>query len=233
MTRRSLEALRRTVTVEWPAADADDARRFLVATARRDNQKIIVEQTARGGVRPGVTAYANHPGNPNLDTVVPPGPIVHLYDYREEIAAATLKALIEASPRRSGDYIAGHTVFVNGAAVATLPRLAAGDIVMIANPVPYARRLEIGRTKSGRSFVLQVPDRIYERVAKNVILPRYRNVARIEFTYVDLAGAATIKGGLSGHYTTGTLRTGPIQRKRRQKVGEPVKSPAILIKAFA
>ena len=35
------------------------------------------------------------------------------------------------------------------------------------NTVPYARKIEIGKTESGRDFVIQVPNRIYERTAND------------------------------------------------------------------
>jgi hypothetical protein len=61
--------------------------------------------------------------------------------------------------------------------------------VVISNPVPYARKIEIGKTRSGRPFVIQVPPRIYERAAM-ALRSKYRNVASIRFTYMASAGHA-------------------------------------------
>ena len=41
------------------------------------------------------------------------------------------------------------------------------DEYVFINPVPYARRIEVGKTKSGRPFLIQVPNKIYERTAKD------------------------------------------------------------------
>jgi len=235
MSRQSLEVLRRTVTVEWPAADAESARKFLTATARADNEKILAAQQSRGGMRPSVTAYANTPGNRNLDAVTLPGPIVHNYQYFAEIVVYALAALAKASPVASGDYLAGHTVYVNGVAVERFDRLDDADQIMIANAVPYARRLEIGKTVAGRDFVLQVPNRIYETVAKRILAPRFGNVARIEFGYASLPDSYAVKGRLASHYATGRangVRGGGVLRKRQQKPGGQVRAPAIFIGNF-
>jgi hypothetical protein len=236
MSRESLAALRRVLTIEWPQANEREAKRFLIERAKADNERMVREQTARAGIKPGVTAYANTPGNTNLDSVRLPGPIVHQYDYRREIVEVALDALIKASPRIKGDYIANHRVYLNGNRVESLPHMLPEDaVIFIANPVPYARRIEIGKTKSGRDFVLQVPNRIYERVAKQVLARRYGNVARITFNYVDLPDAYVTKGKLPTHYGTGKApgkRGGGVMRKRQQKPGTMVRAPAIFIEAI-
>jgi hypothetical protein len=229
MASASLSAFRRRVTVDWPKSAHEDARKKLVSVARAGHAKIMADQQSRSGFLPDFDAYANTPGNRNLDSVVLPGPIVYRYRYFREVVQVALDELRKASPVRSGDYVRSHTLFVNGAAVQTLPtRLSAGDRVMIANPVPYARRIEIGKTKSGRNFVIQVPNRIYERVAKNKLIPKFGRVAKITFQYVELASAHTVKGHLASHYGIG----GGKMRKRRQVVGSKAQAPAIMFEVL-
>jgi hypothetical protein len=226
MASAALQSFRRRVTVDWPQQAHEDARKKLVAVAMAGHNKIMAEQKARSGAIPEFEAYANTPGNGNLNSVVLPGPIVYRYRYLREVVQFALDELRKASPVVSGDYVRSHTLFINGSAVSQMPvRLNPGDTIMIANPVPYARRLEIGKTESGRDFVLQVPNRIYERVAKNKLTPRYRNVAKITFQYVELASAYTAKGSLARHYGIGGGR----KRKRRQQAGTKVQAPAIVI----
>ncbi len=242
----SLQAVRKMFLVDVPANLERDGKAHLIRTARAGIAQITAEQTTRaGGIAPDVTIYANAPGNTNLESVRIPGPIVGRWDYRREIATVALQALRRNSPKANaqtgatGDYERSHTILLNGALVPTLPAsLARTDVITIFSPLPYARRIEIGKTKSGRRFVLQVEDRIYERTLKSEIAPRYRSVADLAFTYIPLpAGfednAHTIQGGLASHYTSGTF--GPagkhFQRKRRQQVGAPVRYPAIVIRA--
>ncbi|MEI9804104.1 MAG: hypothetical protein WDN48_06070 [Pseudolabrys sp.] len=61
------------------------------------------------------------------------------------------------------------------------------------NTVPYARRIEIGKTKSGRDFVVSVPNRIYERTAQDA-KARFNNIAKIQFNYLELEGSYRING---------------------------------------
>lgn len=226
MVSAALQSFRRTVTVAWPLDAKEKAQKTLVRVARAGHAAIMAEQTARAGFAPEFEAYANNPGNTNLDSVVLPGPIVYRYRYVREILTVALDELRKASPVVSGLYRDSHTLFINGIPVAgTAPSIKAGDEVFIANPVPYARRLEVGKTESGRSFVLQVAPNIYERVMKRVLIPRYRNVAKLSLTYVTIPDAYIIKGRLPSHY----IAKGGARRKRRQPVGQPVRSPAIVI----
>jgi hypothetical protein len=196
MTRASLQAIRRTITIDWKNKAEADAKALLLKTAREGNARTLAEQTARAGVKPGVIAYANSVGNANLDSVKLPGPIVFNYRYFTEIVQETVKALIAASPRDSGDYIRGHTVFIDGSPVQGVPTDIGPNVeIIIANRVPYARKIEVGKTKKGRAFVIQVEPHIYERVMSQVIRPKYRTVAKIAFNYVSLPDAYESRKG--------------------------------------
>lgn len=184
MTKKSLDAFRRTVTVGWPAQQDAAAKAHLIKTAREGNQKTLTEQRSRSGVAPSVTAYANRPGNTNLESVQLPGPIVFHYEYLQEVLKVGLEMLRANSPSVSGAYRDNHTIYVNGTGVQGVPAtLKRGDEVFISNPLPYVRKLEIGTTRSGRDFVIQVPDRIYERTAGQ-LRARYHNVAKIYSNWV-------------------------------------------------
>jgi len=227
MASQSLQALRQTITVGWKNLTEEQARHHLVNTARQGIAGILNEQTATVGARPSAIVYANTPGNSNLETVKLPGPIVAIFDQRPAIVKMALEELRNASPVVSGLYRNSHIILLNGTQIDALPaNLSASDQIVLTNPVPYARRIEIGKTKAGRDFTISVPNRIYERVAKNKLLPRFRNVANISFGYVELSGAYKIQGRLSSHYSIG----GGKLRKRRQQVGKNVQAPAIFIR---
>lgn len=230
MSRQSLQAFRRTITVAWPKGTERNAKALLLKTARAGHARIMGDAKARSGAVPTWEAFANRPGNTNLASVVLPGPIVYKYKYLTEIVEFALEALRRASPVRSGAYVNSHSIYVNGTEVTTPPKeITRGMEIMLANPIVYARRIEIGKTKSGRDFVIQVPNRIYERVAKQILIPKYRNVARITFGYSQLPQAYKTKAGLSGSYGIAGGRT----RKRRQVAGAAVRAPAIFIEALA
>jgi hypothetical protein len=230
MAGLSIQAFRQQVTVEWPRQQDRDAKAHLLRVGRSGHDRIMADARSRSGSSPAWEAYANRPGNSNLESVVLPGPLVWKYRYAGEIIKDALMALQKASPVKSGLYAKSHMVFVNGAAVSTIPNaLKPGDEVMISNPVPYARRIEIGKTEAGRDFIITVPNRIYERVATKVLMPKYRNVAKIRFGFVELPGGYATKGALKSHY----IARGGARRKRRQKRGAAVMSPAIFIEALS
>lgn len=216
MANASLAAFKRTVTVTWPKQQEAGAKAHLLKVAREGHAMIMAEQQARAGVAPTFDAYANTPGKP-IEEVVLPGPIVYRYHYAREVVIKTLQELEAASPVISGDYKRGHTLFINGAPVQN-PREAvikARDEVMIVNTVPYARKIEVGKTESGRAFVLQVPNRIYERVGKKMYA-RYGKAAKISVQFVNLSTAYRLKKGAK------------VRRKGRT-AGSALTYPAIII----
>lgn len=226
MPSTALQSLRRRVTVDWRELSKEQAKELLLRTARQGHERIMRDQAARAGVFPEWDAYANSPGNTNLDSVRLPGPIVYRYRYRREIVLAALKALYAASPVQSGAYRNAHTLFVDG--VPASPEAAlTGREVAIANPLPYARRLEIGKTESGRDFLVSVPNRIYERAAKK-LAAQYRIAAQISFGYMTVPGSYAVRGRLGASYAIAGVR-----RRRRQRAGAQVQAPAIFIASLS
>lgn len=208
-----------------------DAGRFLAETHRALHGDVIRDQTARAGIPPDFTHAVD--GRIGAAFEVARRHIVTAYDYRREIAIFTRAALVAASPRDSGRYASSHIFLVNGRQTAQLPKEIPDTAeIIVTNTVPYARRLEIGRTVSGRWFVVKVPPRIYEGVARRVVGPQYRDLASIVFDYVDLTDPYITKGGLSARYGTGKIgpRGGGTSRKRYQKPGTAVRYPAIIIR---
>mgnify|MGYP005817797569 CR=1 FL=1 len=227
MASTAIQAFKRTVTVQWPADQQAAGKALLLKTARDGHARIMREQG-----NPQYEAYANRPGNSNLDSVVLPGPIVYNYSSLRSLVETALDELRKASPVRSGGYVQSFVLFVNGLPVDTLPQtIKLSDEIMIVNVAPYARKIEIGKTESGRPFVIQVPDRVVERTAKQVLIPRYRNVAKIEFYYVTIPDAYKLRqNNPARHWLANKQRWyhEPKQRADRAR-GAAVRSPAIVI----
>jgi hypothetical protein len=230
MSSRALQAFRRTVTVTWRDEQKAGATAHLLKTARDGHAEIMRRQG-----NPQFEAYANRPGNTNLESVVLPGPIVYKYSNLREMVQFALDELRKASPPGSGEYVRMHMLFVNGVPVDVLPvDIKPSDEIMIANPVAYARKLEIGKTKSGRDFLVSVPNRIYERVVKNRLIPRYRNVAKITFGYATLPDAARYaKDNKRRHWLTNKARWYYQPGKAKDRLrGMAIRSPCIIISAL-
>lgn len=235
MATSALQAFKRTVTVAWPARAQGDAKALLLKVARNGHGQIMAEAKQRSGAFPQWDAYANRPGNKNLESVVLPGPIVYTYRHTTEILQFIITELIKASPFKSGDYRKSHLVFVDGVQVQGIPtELKPGQDVMVINPLAYSRKLEIGKTQSGRDFLISVPNRIYERVAK-MAKAKYGNVARISMTYATVPGAYTLqKDNPARAWLKNRKRWYYNAKQRPDRVaGAAVRSPAIVITSLA
>jgi hypothetical protein len=102
----------------------------------------------------------------SIDSVKPEGLIVAQWDVGTPAIIWIWNALRDRSPFLTGKYRRGHKLLADGA------ELLFGAIVPIAraylfvNAEPYSHKIEVGKTESGRDFEIIVPNRIYERVAR-------------------------------------------------------------------
>ena len=139
-------------------------------------------------------------GRPNapLDSVNPDrGTIAFEFDLVFDVLRWIGDALVERSPVRSGAYRRGHTLFADGTEIPIGEQLPAADEYSFTNMVPYSRKIEIGKTKIGRAFVIQVEPRIYERTAREA-RSRFGNVAKIEYTFRGVVGGGQVRAGTKG-----------------------------------
>lgn len=214
----ALSAFRREISVVAQKVDVA-ARAALYRTAIEENDKVLKEQKQRTGFEPSWTGFGDVAGKPIEDAQKL---IVFKYTYLQEMISEFLKELRAASPAELGRYKSNHGLYIDGRPVADNTPVTIGQDVFISNPVVYARRLEVGKTESGRDFLISVPNHIYERVAKK-LGSRYGNAARVVFGYVTMPDAYIIKGRLPSHY----IAKGGVLRKRRQIAGSEVRAPAI------
>ena len=153
------------------------------------------------------------------------GAIVYTYPRLDIVVQSAFLALIDKSPFLSGEYIRGHTLFVDGLAVLSgkagaAPHASAawfknwrpGQEIVIANFVPYARKIELGR------MTMRVPgtDHVYEQ-AQQIVQRRHGNLASIRYTWHGVIGA--------GH-NAGLTR----DRAKNKHRGDDNRWPALVIK---
>lgn len=137
-------------------------------------------------------------------TIFPNNLIVYEYQRSDLVIEFALDVLRSLSPRLSGAYQEAHTVYVNGVAVQAPYQFSSTDSVMIANPEPYAREIEVGHMK------MRVPgtDHVYQQ-AQRVVNRAYGDQVLVEFNYVALPSAS-----LAGKFRRGVQ---PQSRRRLQK----------------
>jgi hypothetical protein len=115
-----------------------------------------------------------------LETVKPDGVIVFEFELLTDLFVWIADQLEKHSPRKSGAYAASHTFFADGAEANPANPPPASDEWAFVSTVPYARKIERGRSR-------QAPDGVYEVVAA-LAQRRFGNQAKIDFTYRSLGG---------------------------------------------
>lgn len=170
----------------------EGARLAHAATARSEEARVIREQTARsGGIAPTLTRIVDGKRGAAYDSVREGGVIILQWRYLREIAAVAMARLKARAPERSGDYKRGLMLFA-GDAEATLSATgipATAQRLTVVATVPYARRLELGKSKDGGPFVVQVAPHIVAETAA-LLAKDYAGVANIRFGFEDVEGPA-------------------------------------------
>jgi hypothetical protein len=123
-----------------------------------------------------------------LESVNPDrGRIIAEWRMVEDVLAWIYATLKQRSPVISGAYRRGHKLYAdNVEANPSRPPLASEYLFL--NTVPYARKIEIGKTKAGRNFVIQVDPKIYQRTAQDA-RAKFGNIAKVSFTYSSAFGS--------------------------------------------
>lgn len=111
--------------------------------------------------------------------------IVYRYLDMTEIVAFAIETLRQLSPvgsagdRHPGLYRDSHTIFLNGHVVKDVSGFRDGDQINISNPVPYARKIELGQMQ------LKVAPHVYEQAAQ-LVAQRFGNQAAVKFTFMPV-----------------------------------------------
>lgn len=156
------------------------ARSRAVAAFAREKLREAQAQNSRVlGREPAFRQFVDGTeGRPLEQVRADSGRIVFEFELTEDLVSTVLTLLERFSPVDSGDYKRSHIVFAGGRQV--LPGEAvpmASDFVFL-NPLPYARKIELGKMKMRRSGT----DRVYQQAAQ-AAMRRFGNLARIQFSY--------------------------------------------------
>ncbi len=185
-----------------------------------------INRRALGAVPPK-TVTVNGRENADLINIIPPdkGTIVAEYRLVNDVLAWIMQALRDRSPYLSGDYKNGHKLLADGSECdPDNPPLASS--YTFVNIVPYARRLEVGKTESGRDFLVNPPNMIYARTYKDA-KERFGNVAKIT-TGFESSSYLLKNDQASRSFTRGFKRVSARQRPDRV-AGSAVSVPAIYV----
>jgi hypothetical protein len=213
--------LREDLSPEAQSRALADFARAGIREARQHNARIL-------GRAPRLEIAVDGRSGAALESVRPDGIIVAEFEVIDEALRWIAQTLVDRSPVRSGEYVRGHRIFADDREI----QVFAGEPVPDAkrytflNLVPYARKVEVGKTKSGRDFLIQVPNRIYERTAKDAAA-RFGNMALIRFTY-----RAPMAGALLAYVSLGRGKSRPLpDAATRAAAGQEraLRVPAIVV----
>lgn len=139
------------------------------------------------------------------------------------------QTLRDRSPHVSGDYQRGWVLLADGVLVPLNDHVPNAEVFTFVNTVDYARKIEVGKTESGRDFVIQVPNRIAERTAKDASA-KFGNIARIKSIWISLQGAYALKHNqASRSFAGGKMRVSARQRPDRVR-GSAITYPAVEVR---
>lgn len=167
------------------------ARSLRVAQFARNEITQIDAQHARVlGAVPPKTVTVDGARGAKLESVNPDqGIIIAEWQLVGEVVQWIAETLKRRSPVQSGRYRSHHILYADGVEVLASEDVKPAREYIFLNPVPYSRKIEIGKTKEGRPFVIQVENRIYDRTAKDAAA-RFGNIAKIRATYAAAVGGA-------------------------------------------
>lgn len=179
----------------------EQVHKSLVDTAKREHARVMTTDPRPTSFRRFVDGSEGR----IEEQVKPAGVIVYQYPRIEEVVQFALETLFDLSPVLTGAYRSAHVVFIENSPTANLKDWKSGQEITITNPLPYARKIEVG------NMTMRVPgtSRVYQQ-AKQLVQRRWGNVARIQFTYRAIIGGmvaiqerASAKGRTSGRAATG------------------------------
>lgn len=199
-----------------------DFARTAISEADEANRRVL------GRVPPRTVTVDGRTGAP-LESVRPAGgSIIVEWEIVSDVLVWIGDALRERSPVVSGDFRKGWVLLADGQVVDDGRQVPVAEVYTFVNVVPYARKIEVGKTKSGRDFVIQVPNRIAERTAKDAAA-RFGNIAKIRSVWIRLVDAYRLRNNqVSRSFKGGQWRISKRQRADRV-AGSAITYPAITV----
>ena len=196
------------LTVNVAGLTEEAAKSLMVRTATAAKERVQRGTPSPSDYRQIVDGREGAP----LTAVRADGTIIFAWSYAGEVVKRIYELMVAKAPRLKGQYIRGLLVMADGRETAPTAIPAGAAAYHVVASVPYARRLEVGKRRNGRPFVIQVPMHNVEATAIEA-RKLFGTLADISYTYVDLAGAHQLRR--------------PIRRGRR--VQTEVRYPAIRI----
>lgn len=176
MTELRLQGMAREVNLAMHDLDAE-SRKKLVLQAAREN---LEEAQKINGTGVPFTTIVDGQRGAAITNVRDGGVIVYLFNSAVQAVVATLSALRQNAPRKSGRYASSFVVLINGTQASPPYDVQITDTVTFTNLQPYARKIEQGLSS-------QSPNGVFEVVARQ-IRREFGSFLSVKFTYRSFVG---------------------------------------------
>lgn len=178
-----LQSLARDLQLATAGIAPDKIATALAAFARTELAKTIADGTGS----PNYDRFVNGRPGADEDSVVPPGPIVYVFNWWGDVVTFALQVLIDLSPEESGDYKHSWIIRADGQPVTDPKSINVASIVEITNDSDYHRSIVVGHKK-------------YRLGHQNIEATRqkvnsvYGNMITARSTMIQLPGGYVLKG---------------------------------------
>lgn len=209
--------------------EAELNRRLIMATADLQPSAVagalakfarsqLAKSIDRGEGSPLYDKYINGREGAEEETVVPPGPIVYVFNWWRDIIDFGLQSLVDRSPERSGRYKKSWFCMVDGRPVTDFDAIPATATVILTNNQPYSRKIEVGFMQ------MSVPPGVVEDVRK-MMMRRFGNLIRVKASMINLPGGYVLKGV----FTKGIREFSRTKLRRDTQAGALMTYPSLIL----
>jgi hypothetical protein len=171
-------------------AGLNEQRKAMAAQFAREEiaRAEAINKAATGGEVKYTVSVDGRVGAPLESVNTRGGSIVAEFNLGTDVLRWIADKLKARSPSRSGRYIAAQVMFADGREASPYGRVPPADEYVFLDTAPYAPKIEMGKTRSGRSFTLSASNaRVYDRTAKEA-RSKFRDIADIQYSFRQLAG---------------------------------------------
>jgi hypothetical protein len=150
-------------------------------------QQELAASIASGEGSPDYDRYVNGNLGAPESSVVPPGPILYVFNWWTDIVQYALQTLVQKSPVKSGDYQQSWIIRADGQQVSDPKNIGVASLVEITNVQPYHRKIDVGHMK------MSVPHQLIETTRQQV-MSVWGNMILAQRTMIMLPGGYILKG---------------------------------------
>lgn len=209
------------LTVRARDLTAQQTEALLEATAHKEQRRVLTEQSARAGIAPTTETVVDRVRGAPIEAATEKSTILIEFGYLREIAQWIIDWLAAKAGKRSGAYADSFRLYVGGVEASLSAIRHDTREFVVLNTRPYARRLEIGKVRTGprigQPFAI-LQERYF---VKSIVVhgqARYGNMVRMRHTLLPIEGGYRLKRAQG-------------KRKDRQ-VGAEMLYPAIRVTAL-